>query len=100
MQDAGISKGSVAPERIGIEFASLMGGDDDLNDIAAASRLATPDGHTVNYATWGKDGLNEITPVWMLKYLPNMPACHATILYDLQGPSNTQIPGDSAGARG
>jgi 3-oxoacyl-[acyl-carrier-protein] synthase II len=34
----------------------------------------------------------------MLKYLPNMPACHATIIYDIQGPSNTQIPGDTAGA--
>jgi 3-oxoacyl-[acyl-carrier-protein] synthase II len=96
VQNAGLAKGSVPPERIGIEFASLMGAS-DLNDIAAASKRASPDGRTVDYAVWGKDGLNEIVPFWMLKYLPNMPACHTTILYDLQGPSNTQIPGDSAG---
>ena len=96
VQNAGLAKGSVPPERIGIEFASLMGAT-DLNDMAGASKLSSPDGRAVDMATWGRDGLNEITPLWMLKYLPNMAACHATILYDLQGPSNTQIPGDSAG---
>ncbi|QJW96109.1 beta-ketoacyl-[acyl-carrier-protein] synthase family protein [Frigoriglobus tundricola] len=94
--NARLSKGSVPPARIGIEFASLMGAS-ELNDLAAASKLTSPDGHTIDMGAWGKDGLGEITPVWMLKYLPNMPACHATILYDLQGPSNTQIPGDTAG---
>jgi 3-oxoacyl-[acyl-carrier-protein] synthase II len=96
VQGAGLARGSVPPERIGVEFASLMGAT-DLNDIAAASKRACPDGTTIDYAAWGREGLNEITPVWMLKYLPNMPACHSTILYDMQGPSNTQIPGDSAG---
>lgn len=96
MQNAGLGKGTVPPHRIGIEFASLMGAT-DLNDMAAAAQLTAPDGETVSYATWGRDGLNEITPMWMLKYLPNMPACHTTILYDIQGPSNTQIPGDAAG---
>lgn len=93
---AGLSKGSVPPERIGIEFASLMGAT-DINDMAAAAKLAAPDGQAVDMSVWGKGGLNEIVPYWMLKYLPNMPACHTTILYDLRGPSNTQIPGDSAG---
>lgn len=96
LQNAGIAKGTVPPHRIGIEFASLMGAT-DLNDIAAASKAAAPDGDAIDYATWGGPGLNEIAPLWMLKYLPNMPACHTTILYDIQGPSNTQIPGDTSG---
>jgi 3-oxoacyl-[acyl-carrier-protein] synthase II len=96
MQSAGLAKGTVAPERIGIEFASLMGAT-DLNDMAAAARLASPDGIALDMRVWGRDGLPVIQPLWMLKYLPNMPACHSTILYDIQGPSNTQIPGDSAG---
>ncbi|HEY1188323.1 MAG TPA: beta-ketoacyl-[acyl-carrier-protein] synthase family protein [Gemmata sp.] len=96
LQNAGIAKGTVPPHRIGIEFASLMGAT-DLNDMAAASKLASPGGDTIDYAIWGRAGLNEITPLWMLKYLPNMPACHTTILYDIQGPSNTQIPGDTSG---
>ena len=96
MQNAGLAKGSVEPQRIGIEFASLMGAT-AVNDLAAASKRASPDGTTVDYAAWGRDGIPQITPLWMLKYLPNMPACHGTIIYDIQGPSNTQIPGDSAG---
>jgi 3-oxoacyl-[acyl-carrier-protein] synthase II len=96
MQNAGLARGAVAPERIGIEFASLMGAT-DLNDMAAASKRAVHTGETVDMAVWGRDGLPVIQPLWMLKYLPNMPACHGTILYDIQGPSNTQIPGDSAG---
>lgn len=94
-QNAGIAKGGVAPDRVGIEYASLMGAT-DINDMAAAAR-ASSDGRTVDMGAWGTAGLKEIMPQWMLKYLPNMPACHTTILYDLRGPSNTQIPGDSAG---
>ncbi|MBP3958661.1 beta-ketoacyl-[acyl-carrier-protein] synthase family protein [Gemmata sp. G18] len=96
LQNAGIAKGTVPAHRIGIEFASLMGAT-DLNDMAAASKVSSPDGETISHALWGSAGLPEITPLWMLKYLPNMPACHATILYDIQGPSNTQIPGDTSG---
>ncbi|QEG32397.1 3-oxoacyl-[acyl-carrier-protein] synthase 2 [Gemmata obscuriglobus] len=96
LANAGIAKGTVPAHRIGIEFASLMGAT-ELNDMAAASRIASPDGKTLDYGVWGSAGLNEIAPLWMLKYLPNMPACHTTILYDIQGPSNTQIPGDTSG---
>jgi 3-oxoacyl-[acyl-carrier-protein] synthase II len=98
MQDAGLGKGAVAPHRIGIEFASVMGAT-DLDDLGPASVVSVkPDRSGPNMAAWGADGLNLVPPLWMLKYLPNMPACHATIIYDIQGPSNTQIPGDTAGA--
>ena len=30
-----------------------------------------------------------LTPLWLLKYLPNMLACHVSIIHDTQGPSNT-----------
>ena len=38
---------------------------------------------------WGHTGMNNLTPLWLLKYLPNMLACHVTIIHDCQGPSNT-----------
>jgi 3-oxoacyl-[acyl-carrier-protein] synthase II len=46
---------------------------------------------------WGAKGLETVEPTWMLKYLPNMPACHVTILHDAQGPSNSLTGGDIAG---
>jgi 3-oxoacyl-[acyl-carrier-protein] synthase II len=98
MQDAGLAKGTIPPERIGIEFASVMGAT-ELDDLGPASVTALkPDGSGPDMGKWGAEGLPEMPPLWMLKDLPNMPACHATIIYDVQGPSNTQIPGDTAGA--
>ena len=37
-----------------------------------------------------------IEPIWLLKYLPNMLACHISILMDCQGPSNTITEGDAS----
>jgi 3-oxoacyl-[acyl-carrier-protein] synthase II len=37
-----------------------------------------------------------LTPLWMLKYLPNMLACHVTIIHDCQGPSNTITCGEAS----
>lgn len=97
MQNMGLAKGSVAPERFGIEFASVMAAT-DLTDLARMSLKCTTGLHDpVDMEAYGRDALPEMPPMWMLKYLPNMPACHATILYDIQGPSNTLISNDAAG---
>jgi 3-oxoacyl-[acyl-carrier-protein] synthase II len=37
-------------------------------------------------------------PIWLLKYLTNMLACHISILFDLQGPSNSITEAESASA--
>ena len=37
-----------------------------------------------------------IQPLWMLKYLPNMLACHVSILHDAQGPNNSITESDVA----
>lgn len=97
MQNMGLAKGAIPPERFGIEFASVIGAT-DLNDLARMSKLCTTGlGHAVDMEKYGRDAVPEMPPMWMLKYLPNMPACHVTILYDIQGPSNTLIPNDAAG---
>jgi 3-oxoacyl-[acyl-carrier-protein] synthase II len=72
----------------------------DIDDLARSSQLASSGRprRPVDMDVWGRDSVPEMPPMWMLKYLPNMPACHVTILYDLQGPSNTIIPNDAASA--
>lgn len=45
----------------------------------------------------GQSGMNNLPPLWLLKYLPNMLACHVTIIHGLEGPSNT-IMGAEASA--
>jgi 3-oxoacyl-[acyl-carrier-protein] synthase II len=46
---------------------------------------------------WGSGGMNNLTPLWLLKYLPNMLACHVTIIHAAKGPSNTITCGDASG---
>ena len=45
---------------------------------------------------WGDQGIPEMAPLWLLKCLPNMPACHLAILNDLRGPNNTITTRDVA----
>ncbi len=93
----GPRKGQIDPFRFGVEFACMMVAT-ELEDLARASKASlncTPG--AVDMAVWGRDGMREIPPQWMLKYLPNMPACHTSILVDAQGPNNSITSGDVAG---
>jgi len=60
----------------------------DLEELAPAV-AASVSGGEFDVRKWGRDGLELVTPLWLLKYLPNMLACHVSIIHDIQGPSNS-----------
>lgn len=98
MTSGGPAPGSIDPFRFGIEYACVMIST-ELEDIVGGAKLAVegvPLGK-VDMRAWGKTGLKQVPPLWMLKYLPNMPACHASINADAQGPNNTHTATDIAG---
>jgi 3-oxoacyl-[acyl-carrier-protein] synthase II len=68
----------------------------ELPELAPAAAVSTTDGR-FDLRQWGKEGLDLVTPLWLLKYLPNMLACHIGIIHDIQGPSNTITCGEAAG---
>lgn len=39
-------------------------------------------------AAWPEQGLPKVNPLWLLKYLPNMPNSHVSIYNDFRGPNN------------
>ncbi len=78
---------NVDPTRMGINVGAGMISC-DLTELAPAAAASTTDGQ-FDLRKWGKQGLDLITPLWLLKYLPNMLACHISIIHDIQGPSNT-----------
>jgi len=64
----------------------------DLNELTYAMNQARGSGDSSNQLDlhkWGTEGMQQLTPLWLLKYLPNMLACHVTIIHGLMGPSNT-----------
>ena len=80
-------KVNVNPERVALNLgAGLISC--DLVELAPAVAASVADGE-FDIRKWGKDGLELVTPLWLLKYLPNMLACHIGIIHDIQGPSNT-----------
>jgi 3-oxoacyl-[acyl-carrier-protein] synthase II len=40
--------------------------------------------------------MTNLTPLWLLKFLPNMLGCHVTIVHDAQAPSNTITCGEAS----
>ncbi len=68
----------------------------DLVEFAPAVAKSITDGK-FDIKKWGAQGIEHLTPLWLLKYLPNMLACHVGIIHDIQGPSNTITCAEVAG---
>jgi 3-oxoacyl-[acyl-carrier-protein] synthase II len=70
----------------------------DLNELTSAMTTAREDAapNRLDLKKWGRDGMQQLTPLWLLKYLPNMLACHVTIVHQLKGPSNTITCADAS----
>jgi 3-oxoacyl-[acyl-carrier-protein] synthase II len=96
LDDSKVDKAALDPTRFGVEFGSgLIASElDELGDAAQASANCQPE--VVDLEKWGEAGLAAIPPLWMLKYLPNMLACHVSILHNAQGPNNSITESDVA----
>ncbi|MDR2172259.1 MAG: beta-ketoacyl-[acyl-carrier-protein] synthase family protein [Planctomycetaceae bacterium] len=77
---------TVASDRLGVMFGSdLIGAEVDL--LLGAFRVGVKDGR-YDFSSWGIDAMRDVFPLWMLKFLPNMPSCHISIAHDAHAPSN------------
>lgn len=88
LNDSGIDLANIDHRRLGVEFgANLMFFmPDGMSDPCRACETAEGE---FQFREWGTTGLAKMEPLWLLKYLPNMPACHIAIHADAQGPSNS-----------
>jgi len=68
----------------------------ELDDLAGPVRASSHAGE-FSLKGWGEYGIPQMFPLWLLKYLPNMHACHTGILWDAQGPSNSLTCSDAGG---
>ncbi len=94
LQHAGLQVGQFPPERLGVVFgADMIYG--ELTEVQEAV-LASYDAEAREYNLrgWAENGMSKIFPLWMLKYLPNMPACHVAIANDARATCNSIILGE------
>lgn len=76
------------PHRTGVIFGSdyIMTMPEEFSE---GIRSCTNVEKAFRFDDWAENGLPKVNPLWLLKYLPNMPASHVAIFNDLQGPNNS-----------
>jgi 3-oxoacyl-[acyl-carrier-protein] synthase II len=88
---------TIAVERFGCNIGAGLISIDlaEMTQALNAARSAA-DPSKLDLKRWGQEGMQQLTPLWLLKYLPNMLACHVTIIHGLKGPSNTITCADAS----
>ncbi len=107
VEQANLDPKSLKKDRFGVEFGAnlMLSPPDVLKD--GCWKCIDPEDPTreFHHERWGANGANEnqpngmeaLEPLWLLKYLPNMPACHISIGLDARGPSNSMTMDDASG---
>ena len=92
--DSGTVPARVDPTRLGISYGCGFISS-DVDELAPSYSQALKD-DVLDYKLFGDALMKGLTPLWLLKFLPNMPACHISIFVDAQGPNNSLTTGDAA----
>ena len=96
IDDSHVESSSFDHERFGVIVGSGVL-NHELEELAYSVQNSLGDSGKLDLKKFGDSGLSALFPLWLLKYLPNMSACHISILFDLQGMNNTITTGASAG---
>ncbi len=92
--DAGLIRGVMAPERLGV----VLGADRislDLEECAPTYQACLVE-RGFDFSRWAQ-GMTKTFPLLFLKVLPNMIASHVAIEHDARGPNNTIHQGELSG---
>lgn len=88
LADARLGSGRSEPARTGICFGS-----DYMislpQEFTAGIVQCLNGGNRFDFSRWPTEGMPKMSPLWLLKYLPNMPASHLAIYNDFRGPNNS-----------
>ena len=88
LTDSGLKPGAIDPDRIGISFGSdyMISVPEEFSE--GIVKCVDEQGR-FQFSRWGSEGMTKMSPLWLLKFLPNMPASHLAIYNDFRGPNNS-----------
>lgn len=96
LADAGLGLGKCDPERTGVVYGS-----DYMvtmpDEFTAGIVDCLDEQRRFHFSRWATQGMAKMNPLWLLKYLPNMPASHIAIYNDLRGPNNSLTQREASG---
>lgn len=96
LADSRLAASQRDPQRSGIIFGSdyMVSAPDEF---AAPIEACLDERREFHFSRWSPDGMSKMNPLWLLKYLPNMPASHVAIYNDLRGPNNSLTHREASG---
>lgn len=99
LEHSGLNLDEIDHHRMGVDFgANLMFSPPEvLQDAAWRCVTEGDESRAFHYDQWGQVGLAAMEPLWLLRYLPNMPACHIGIAADARGPNNSITQDEASG---
>ncbi|MFP6769275.1 MAG: beta-ketoacyl-[acyl-carrier-protein] synthase family protein [Planctomycetaceae bacterium] len=97
LEDSLLDPETIDHGRLGVEFGADQMFSHPEALFPAASMAAEGDDHVFKLERWGETGIRGMEPLWLLKYLPNMPACHIGIAADARGPNNSLTQAEASG---
>jgi 3-oxoacyl-[acyl-carrier-protein] synthase II len=88
LSDARIALGQLDPDRTGVSYGTdyMLSVPEEFTEGIVECLDAEGRFH---FPRWGGQGMPKMSPLWLLKYLPNMPASHVAIYNDFRGPNNS-----------
>lgn len=88
LADAALTSSRIDPVHTGTIFGTdhMITMPEDFTD--GILQCIDDEGH-FEPSRWPTEGMPKMSPLWLLKYLPNMPASHLAIYNDLRGPNNS-----------
>lgn len=84
VKDAEVSSGNIDPFRFGL-FCASNGSRTEIADLHTAVVSSCRDDGSIDFARFGREGIKEIVPLWLLKSLANNALCHLSIQFNIQG---------------
>jgi 3-oxoacyl-[acyl-carrier-protein] synthase II len=95
MEDSGLDTSTIDPARFGVTVGSGLV-PTELEELGDAVAHSLDDSGAFAVARFGAAGQKRLSPLWLLKHLPNMVAAHISIIHGAQGPNNTVTTACSA----
>jgi len=88
LHDSSLESAGYSRDRIGVTLGT---GDMTMipGDFLGAVKACQTENQEFDFSRWGTEGIPQVEPLWLLKCLPNMSACHIAIQNDFQGPNNS-----------
>lgn len=91
--DAGLEKGNISPERLGV-FVGSRGALCDIEELSPALTALSDSSDLTDF--WER-GVRNMHPLWLLRTLANSALCHIAIDHDAQGENCNICNGEAGG---